>query len=334
MKPSTTIMLSMISKNNRKSKRMNGKSTKMKSRKRKSSLVKNTREKRKNGTLMITLHSWQDQFNLLFAWTQWAKIDASLKKKLTLPSELLKTTEISGLNLKPKTYSMMLKLNLSIKLMMLSIENITLLEMKQKLKNSFKKLSLLVRMSKLLKEKIHWLRLKKKRSQENQSSSLFAELSMPQRKQPFILDSLILTKEELQAKTKEFQVLCLASKVIKTKNPSMPMESTQRIFHHSPHSFQSNGFNVVKSSKHSILLSTRESSKVWFIFSNSILKTLFAREIPTNLVGRTQVSWLTQLMTRQSSKNLELTGLSEQKKTSTKSTKNFASLEITSMEWV
>lgn len=217
---------------------------------------------------------------------------------------------------------------------MLSIGNITLLEMKQKLKNSFKKLLLLVRMSKLLKEKTHWLRLKKKRSQENQSSSLFAELSMLQKKQPYILDSLMLIKEALQAKTKEFQVLCLASKVIKTKNPSMLMESTQRIFHHSPHSFQSNGLHVVKSSKHSTLLSTRESSKVWFIFWNSILKTLFVKGIPTNLVGKTQVSWLTQLITRQSSKNLELTGLSEQKKMSTKSTKNFASLEIISMEWV
>jgi len=217
---------------------------------------------------------------------------------------------------------------------MLSIENITLQEMKLKLRNSFKKLSLLERMSKLLKEKILWLRLKKKRSQENLSSSLFAEHSMLQKKQPYILDSLMLTKEELLAKTKEFLVLCLASKVIKTKNPSMQMESIQRIFHLSPHSFQSNGFNVVKSSKHSTLLSTRESSKVWSIFSNSILKTLFAREILTNLVGKTQVSWLTQLMTRQSSKNSELTGLLEQKKTSTKSTKNFASWEITSMEWV
>jgi hypothetical protein len=40
---------------------------------------------------------------------------------------------------------------------------------------------------------------------------------MLQRKQPYILDSLMLTKEELLAKTKEFLVLCLASKVIKTK---------------------------------------------------------------------------------------------------------------------
>jgi len=57
MKPSTTIMLSMISKNNRKSRKMNGKSTKMKSKKRKLKPEKNTREKKKNGTLMITLHS-------------------------------------------------------------------------------------------------------------------------------------------------------------------------------------------------------------------------------------------------------------------------------------
>lgn len=36
---------------------MNGKSTKMKSKKRKLKPEKNTREKKKNGTLMITLHS-------------------------------------------------------------------------------------------------------------------------------------------------------------------------------------------------------------------------------------------------------------------------------------
>jgi hypothetical protein len=82
------------------------------------------------------------------------------------------------------------------------------------------------------------------------------------------------------------------------------------------------------------LLSTKESSKVWFIFSNSILKMLYASEKLINLVGKTQVSWLTQLMLRQYSKNLELTGLLEQKKTSTKNTKNFASWEITLMEWV
>lgn len=283
---------------------------------------------------MNTLHSKQKKFNSLFAWIQWVKIDVSPKKKLTLHSDLLNNSEMFGRNLKPKTCSMMLNLNLSIKVMMLYIESIMLLEMNLKLINTFKKLSLPEKMNKLLKEKIHWQRLKKKRSLEKLSSSLFAEDSMLQRKLPYILDSLMLIKEELLVKIKEFLVLCLALKVDKTKNLLIKMDSIQRIFHHLPHSFQSNGFNVAKSLKHSTFLSTKESSKVWFIFSNSILKRLYAKEKLINLVGKIQVSWLTQLMLIQSSKNLELTGLLEQKKTSTKNTKNFASWEITSMEWV
>jgi len=112
------------------------------------------------------------------------------------------------------------------------------------------------------------------------------------------------------------------------------MELIQKISHHLLLSFQSNGFNVAKSLKHSTLLSIRESIKVWSIFLNSILKMLFVKEIPINSVGKRPVSWLILSIKRQSSKNLEPTGLSVLKKMSTKNIKNFASWETTSMEWV
>jgi hypothetical protein len=96
-------MLLTRDKNNRKLKKLNGKPNKLRSRKREKKLEKSTRKKKRNGKPMNTLISELIKFNLLCASIPWDKTDNSLRKKLTLLLEQLRTTEILGNNLKFKT---------------------------------------------------------------------------------------------------------------------------------------------------------------------------------------------------------------------------------------
>lgn len=103
MTPSTTTMLLTRDKNNRKLKKLNGIPNKLRSLRREKKLEKSTRKKKRIGKPMSMLISEPIKFNLLCASILWDKTDNSLRKKLTLPLEQLRTTEILGKHLKFKT---------------------------------------------------------------------------------------------------------------------------------------------------------------------------------------------------------------------------------------